>query len=242
MRTLPTGSVHLIICDSPYGNTDLPFDRQPVNWPAWWAEAKRVLAPNGVIICFACEAFTLDLIASNRPWYRYRMVWVKSKASRYCDTPWRPLTTHEDLVVFAPAIKAATYNPQKKPYTGPAKNTKRKPVTMGHYKGQRYAAEYVDDGTRFPTTVLEYASIGSGAVHLNKTAKPVPLIQELVLTFSNRGDVVLEPFAGDAPTGHACENTGRRYYGCEIDPIQYEWSAVQLVKKSTLFSIEPIAA
>lgn len=236
MRTLATGSVHLMLVDSPYGNTDLPFDKQAVDWVAWWAEAKRVLAPNGIIICFACESFTLDLILSNRPWYRYRMVWAKSKASRYADTSWRPLAGHEDLVVFAPAPKSATYNPQKTNYTGPAKSTKRKAIKQAHYKGQRYAAEYLDNGTRYPTTVMEYASVGTTAAHYNPTAKPVPLIQELVLTYSNQGDVVLEPFAGDAPTAHACENTGRYYIGSEIDLQQYEWSQAHLAKKSPLFA------
>jgi DNA modification methylase len=238
MRTMATGSVFLMVVDSPYNNTDLDFDKQPVDWAAWWVEAKRILAPTGVIICFACELFTLDLIASNRAWYRYRMVWVKSKASRYCDTSWRPLTAHEDIIVFAPAPKSATYNPQRSAYTGPTKNAKRKAVALGHYKGQRFASEYKDDGTRHPTTVLKYASVGSTSLHFNQTAKPLPLIQELVLTFSNPGELVFEPFAGDAPTGLACQNTGRPYVGCEKDLAQYEWSQATLQQHAPLLAQE----
>ena len=230
MRTRAAGSVNFMVVDSPYENTDLLFDKQLVRWSEFWPEAERILAPNGVIICFAAECFTLDLIASNRRLYRYRMVWIKSKSSRYCDTSWRPLTAHEDLVVFAPAIKSAVFNPQRKPHYGPRKNTKRKPVEMGHYKGQRYAAEYKDDGTRFPTTVLEYASVGSSAPHFNPTAKPLPLVQELVLTYTNPGDTVFEPFAGDAPTGRVCLPLGRYYLGCETNPDQYDWSLSRLQK------------
>ena len=228
MRTLASDSVHLIICDSPYENTDLPFDKQPVDWPAWWAEAKRVLAPNGVIICFAAEGFTLDLIASNRPWYCYRRVWVKSKGSRYLDKAWRPMTAHEDLVVFSPSIRSSIYNPQKTTHTGPKKNTQRKEIKQSHYKSQRYAASYEDDGTRYPTTVMYYPSVGSSAPHFNATAKPLGLVEELVLTYSNVGDVVLEPFGGDVPTGVACLKNSRVYHGCENEQGQYTWSATRL--------------
>lgn len=234
--TLPAGSVSLVICDSPYENTDLAFDKQPVDWHAFWAEMRRVLVPTGVVVCFAAESFTLDLIASNREWYRYRRVWCKSKASRYLDAEWRPLAAHEDVVIFAPAIKSATYNAQKVSYVGPPKSTKRKDTKQSHYKSQRFAAEYKDDGTRHPTTLLDFASVGTTAAHFNPTAKPVALIQDLVLTYSNPGDLVLEPFAGDAPTAHACENTNRRYIGCEINLQQYNWSQAHLSQKQPLFA------
>ncbi len=232
---LPDGCVNLAVVDSPYANTDLAFDKQPTDWPAWWAQMQRVLSPTGVVVCFAAESFTLDLIASKRDWYRYRRVWVKTKASRFLDKDWRPLCAHEDIVVFAPAIKSATYNPQKTPHLGPSRSAKRRPVKQSQYKSQQFAAAYADDGTRYPTTVLTFGSVGSVTPHLNPTAKPVALIQDLVLTYSNLHDVVFEPFAGDAPTAHACENTGRRYVGCELDLEQYQWSQTHLARKAPLF-------
>lgn len=228
LRTLATGSVNLLLVDSPYENTDLAFDKQPVDWVAFWVEVRRVLAPNGVVICFAAESFTLDLIASNRAWYCYRRVWVKSKGSRYLDKAWRPMTAHEDIVVFSPAIRSSTYNPQKTLSTGPRKHTKRKETKQSHYKSQRYAAEYEDDGTRYPTTVLYYPSVGSTAPHYNPTAKPPALFEELVLTYSNVGDEVVEPYAGDAPGGLACLKYGRRYRGSDNNRAQYDWSRQRL--------------
>lgn len=228
LRTLPAGSVHLLLVDSPYANTDLAFDKQPVDWPAFWAEARRVLTPNGVVICFACESFTLDLIASNRAWYCYRRVWVKSRGSRYLDKAWRPLATHEDIVVFSPAIRSSTYNPQKWRSAGPRKNTERKAVKQSHYRSQRYAEAYNDDGTRYPTTVLYYPSVGTTAPHFNPTAKPLALFEELVLTYSNPDDTVVEPFGGDVPGGQACLKHGREWHGCEDDFAQYEWSQARL--------------
>ena len=228
MRTRAAGSVNFFVVDSPYENTDLTFDKQPVPWPEFWMEAERILAPNGVIICFAAELFTLDLIVSNRKWYRYRRVWVKSKGSRYMDNAWRPLAAHEDLVIFAPQIKSATYNPQKTEHTGPRKKMTRTQVKQAHYKSQRFAGAYEDDGTHFPTTVMFYPSVGTTANRFNQTAKPLLLVQELVLTYTNPGDTVFEPFAGDAPAGRVCLPLGRYYLGCETNSDQYEWSATQL--------------
>jgi site-specific DNA-methyltransferase (adenine-specific) len=230
LRAQPTGSVRLHIVDSPYGNTDLGFDKQPPDWSVLWPELERTLAPDGTIICFACEDFTLDLIASNRTLYRYRRVWVKSKGSRYLDKGWRPMTAHEDLVVFQPNPKAAVYNPQKTTHTGPRKHIKRKAIKQAHYQGQRFAAEYKDDGTRYPTTVMYYPSVGTTADHFNPTAKPLPLLQELVETHTNTGDNVCECFAGDAPAGRVCLPLGRRYVGAEINPEQHAWSLERLRK------------
>lgn len=243
LQGLPDGSIKLWIVDSPYGNTDLAFDKQPVDWQGeFWPLVRQKSAPNAVVVCFACEAFTIDLILSNRAWYRYRMVWAKTRASRYPDISWRPLAGHEDLVIFAPAIKSSTYNPQKRLYDGPKKHTKKKSVKDAHYQGQRYAPEYIDDGTRFPTTILDYPSVGTGAPHFNQTAKPVAMVQELVLTFTNEGDNVAEPFAGDAPAAHACQNTNRRYWGAENNLKQYEYSQAQLANKSPLFAEAPAPA
>jgi hypothetical protein len=240
LQGLPDGSINLWIVDSPYGNTDLAFDKQPVDWAGeFWPLVRRKSAPNAVVVAFACEVFTLELIASNREWYRYRMVWIKSRASRYPDKAWRPLAGHEDVVVFAPAPKAATFNPQKKAHVGPKKNCQRKANKTPHYNATRLATAYEDDGTRYPTTVLDYASIGTTAPHFNPTAKPVSMVQEFILTFTNRHDNVAEPFAGDAPAGHACQNTGRNYWGAEINLQQYEYSQAQLANKSPLFAPAP---
>lgn len=236
LQRLEDGSVKLWVVDSPYGNTDLGFDKQPVDWHGtFWPLVRRKSAPNAVVVCFACEGFTLDLIASNREWYRYRRVWVKSKATRQYDANWRPLAGHEDIIIFGPAIKEAVYNPQKTKSTGLNKTTTRKPNACEQYRSDK-GNTYQDDGTRHPTTVMEYASVGTMAPHFNPTAKPVALVQELVLTYSNRGDLVVEPFAGDAPAAHACSNTGREYIGCEIDLQQYEWSQAHLAKKAPLFT------
>lgn len=50
------------------------------------------------------------------------------------------------------------------------------------------------------------------------TMKPVGLCAKGILAMSEPGDIVFDPFAGSGSTMIACEQTGRVFRGCEIDP------------------------
>lgn len=50
------------------------------------------------------------------------------------------------------------------------------------------------------------------------TMKPIGLCAKGVLAMSEPGDIVFDPFSGSGSTMIACEQTGRKCYGCELDP------------------------
>lgn len=50
------------------------------------------------------------------------------------------------------------------------------------------------------------------------TMKPIGLCAKGVLALSDEGDIVFDPFLGSGSTMIACEQTGRKCFGCEIDP------------------------
>jgi DNA modification methylase len=54
---------------------------------------------------------------------------------------------------------------------------------------------------------------------LHPTVKPTTMIADAILDVTRRGDIVLDPFLGSGATLMACERTGRRCYGLELDPI-----------------------
>lgn len=50
------------------------------------------------------------------------------------------------------------------------------------------------------------------------TMKPIGLCAKGILAMSDSGDIVFDPFLGSGSTLIACEQTGRRCFGCELDP------------------------
>jgi len=51
--------------------------------------------------------------------------------------------------------------------------------------------------------------------------KPEALLEKLITTFSRKGDLVLDVFAGSASTLRACMSTNRKFIGCEVDEEFY---------------------
>ena len=68
----------------------------------------------------------------------------------------------------------------------------------------------------FQTSILEFARPQKSDLH--PTMKPVPLLEKLITNSSRREAVVYDLFLGSGSTLIACENTGRKCYGMEIDP------------------------
>lgn len=57
---------------------------------------------------------------------------------------------------------------------------------------------------------------------LHPTGKPLPLMSELVADFTDRGNIICDPFAGSGTTGVAALMAGRKFLGWELDPKHYE--------------------
>lgn len=74
-------------------------------------------------------------------------------------------------------------------------------------------------GGKSKSNVLEYAKDRGG---YHPTQKPVKLLEDLIQTFSNPGDVVLDFTMGSGSTGVACVNTHRRFIGIELDENYFE--------------------
>lgn len=70
--------------------------------------------------------------------------------------------------------------------------------------------------------------------HLHPTQKPVGLMRWIVESWTNPGDLVLDPYMGSGPVAEACRDTGRRYIGIEkVD--RYCAAAVRRLDQQVLF-------
>ena len=218
MRQFPDGYFDCVCTDPPYGTTALAFDQIPIDWPAWWAEIHRVTKETGVIVCFAADLFTVDLIQSNRKNYRDRLVWEKTMPTGFLDANRRPLRAHEDVLIFARRFKGSTYNPQKtagEAYGKPARSS------ANHYSASQNILSENPTGERHPLSVLKFAN-GNGNRDFHPTQKPEDLLMWLVSSYSLPGDKILDPFMGSGTTGAAALKLGRQFVGIELDEQYYK--------------------
>ena len=77
--------------------------------------------------------------------------------------------------------------------------------------------EFENKGTRYPKNLINISRDFSAQQQIHPTQKPVPLLEWLIKTYSNEGDVVLDSTMGSGSTGVACVNTNRRFIGIEKD-------------------------
>lgn len=66
----------------------------------------------------------------------------------------------------------------------------------------------------FKSNVLEYPKSYN---HYHPTEKPVELLEDMIGTYTEQGDTVLDFTMGSGSTGVACRNTNREFIGIELD-------------------------
>ena len=70
------------------------------------------------------------------------------------------------------------------------------------------------EGNKYKSNILKYKKDYDG---YHPTQKPVALLEDLIKTFSNEGDTVVDLTMGSGSTGVACVNTNRNFIGMELD-------------------------
>lgn len=264
MKSIPAGSVDLVLCDPPYGITDHEWDNA-ISPQAIFEECNRILRTNGALILFSQEPYTSRLITEahgNLP-FSYRLVWLKDSFANHLMVNKAPVSYFEDLVVFFKKYDTLAQHPlrdyARKIMEHIGKNLKQINVDLGHRRAEhffyvestqfglctentynqiidhyglgscdwlmpyaemleidrRFASRFarrfnLADGAKYKSNVLQYKKDYTGQ---HPTQKPVALLADIISTYSNPGETVLDFTMGSGSTGVACMNTGRRFIG-----------------------------
>jgi site-specific DNA-methyltransferase (adenine-specific) len=226
MKDIPDNSIDMILCDLPYGTTACKWDTV-IPFEPLWEQYNRIIKDNGAIVLFGSEPFSSALRVSQLDKFKYDWIWDKKTGLGFLDSKYRPLKQHEIISVFSKGGCSngskiqMTYNPQNLiPTTKKNRNAKSNILNSEPKQRKDLDTKF----TNYPKSILTYAR----ETGFHPTQKPVALLEYLIKTYTNEGDVVLDNCMGSGSTCVACVNTGRHYIGFEKEPIYYDIACQRL--------------
>ncbi|SFL08569.1 site-specific DNA-methyltransferase (adenine-specific)/modification methylase [Porphyromonadaceae bacterium KH3CP3RA] len=220
MENIPDKSIDLILCDPPYGVTQNNWDCV-IPLDALWKQYRRIIKDNGAIVLTAYGIFTGRLIMSNPNWFRYKLVWIKSKSPNFLSANVQPLRKHEDICVF--------YKHKPKYYP---QFTVGDPYHRGIRKDQ-HSSNYrpykpnngINTGSRYPTDVVAMDCCSDDYIYCktaeaegkvyHPTQKPVELARKIIRTYTDEEDVILDNACGSGSFLVAAILEKRQFIGIE---------------------------
>ena len=199
-----------------------------------WEQYNRIIKPNGAIALFGNQPFTSKLIITRPELYKYSWIWVKPFPTGFLNSNYRPMLSFEDIAIFSKSGAGAgsketnmNYFPQgliqinkkKKNKKGTRGQHIHDTVNCGENNILNSEKEYQQKYSGYPNNILE---CDRDMPQIFPTQKPVPLIEYLIKTYSNEGDIVLDSTSGSATTAIASINTKRRCICMEKDEDNFE--------------------
>ena len=218
LKRIEDDSVDFALCDIPFNLTRARHDQDKVPLEPLWEQLNRACKANACIAMFGKEPFSSKLRMSNLKDYRYDWVWEKGAATGFLNAKRMPLVAHECISVFY--RKKPTYNPQKTSGHIRKISLRVKEHQVDAY-GDMDKDNYYDSTERYPRSVIKF-SADTQKSSLISFQKPVALLEYLIRTYTNEGEIVLDPTFGSCSTGVACLNTGREFIGFEKDSEIFE--------------------
>jgi site-specific DNA-methyltransferase (adenine-specific) len=182
MRQIPDGAVDLVLCDPPYGTTACSWD-SVIPLSPMWESVRRVLTPRGTAVFTSAQPFSSALMAPSFGLFKHASVWVKNRPIGPQHAKNRPMSKHEDVLVFSKGKmghavqlgdRRMTYNPQGVRSAGMKTVTaKGSHSRLTGPRPNQVGREY-EAMTGFPHTILEF---DKEEAHLHPTQKPVALME-----------------------------------------------------------------
>lgn len=220
MKKIDDKSVRLILCDLPYGETQNHWD-SVIPLSDLWEQYDRVLLDDGIIVLTCSLQFAVQLINSKPNKYKYfDRVWDKVSTTGFLNAKRQPLRQHELILHFY----------KKQPLYKPIMEVRGKPRNKGSYNKKqgngdmcygKFENQTSFNNEYYPTSILSISNaVQKGKVH--PTQKPTDLFENIITTYTNEGDLVLDNCMGSGTTAISCINTNRNYIGFELDNTYYE--------------------
>lgn len=207
LQAMPANSAHCAIFDPPYCSGDWQESKQARRISIGDDEGER-------------DWFVADSMGTAGLVFLLRTVMMELHrvlvpgGHAFTFAAWRP------ALVLAPALESSgmrllNWLVWDKRTAGQGEHFRTQHETILHYcKGTARRCA----GAGKLGNVLAFSRVHH-AHRVHPTPKPVDLLDRLVEVGSDVGEIVLDPFAGTGPSGQAARRNGRRWHGCELDPV-----------------------
>lgn len=227
MTDMKENSVDLIVADPPYNvgkdygnNSDKQGKDEYLKFSKnWMTEATRILKSTGTLYVFGGQKYIAYLYMilekmglENNGWVVWHYTQGAGRTKGYS-------SRHDDILIFTKS-KNYTFNldniriPQK--YYRKANNMR------GANPGNVWSLPHVHYSEKDRT--------------IHPTQKPHALYERMILASSNKGDLVLDPFAGSGSALVVSKMTGRNFIGIEIEPKYVDLCNAELTKDYKFFN------
>lgn len=250
MRDIPSDSIDMVITSPPYDNLRDYNNSSTWNFDTFKQvadEIYRVCKTGGVIVWIVNDAMVdkSETGTSFKQALYFKeigfllhdtMIWQKISPFQHKN---RYIQCFEYMFVFSKDSSPKTANlicDRRNKYAGTQvhgseRQKDGKTKALSEVQKSKTVKEY---GARF--NIWDIAPVKQ-----NKTGHPAPfplqLIVDHILTWSNEGDLVLDPFMGSGTTAVAAIQTKRHFVGFEVDSEYYKM-ALKRVKEDTTQSVE----
>ena len=215
----------LILTDPPYGTTACKWDAI-IPFDEMWNRIDKIIKENSAVAIFGSEPFSSFLRTSNIKNYKYDWCWIKTKAGNFQQARKLPMKRHETISIFYKSYP--TYNLWNlKPLDSPIKSSrKNKGSNLSHCvdKGEYYQKE-----TGFHFSDLYFSNKRGKGYSFHPTREPIPLLEYLINTYTNKNDAVLDFTCGSGSTLIAAKNLNRKCYGIELEEKYCEIAKNRLI-------------
>lgn len=232
MRGIASGSIDLTVTSPPYDNlrtyNDSLNDWTPAKWQTIIAELFRVTKDGGVVVWVVADAtingsetgtsFRQALHAIDCGFRLHdTMIWQKAGFSAVGALATRYAPVFEFMFVFSKG-QPTSFNPIK---DRPNKSAGRD--VHGTVRQKDGSTRPVSNPGKIVPAFGQRFNVWEMSAEMSRKIQhpavfPLALAADHIASWSNPGDVVLDPFLGSGTTGVAAIQSGRRFIGIERDP------------------------
>ena len=219
--------VDMVLTDPPYGTTACKWDTV-IPFEPMWECIDKLSNPTTPILLFGSEPFSSYMRLSNINNYRYDWIWHKNSSGDFALAKKRPMRYHELISVFYK--KLPIYNPIFQEYSDKMKVRFKNNGKVNRDKQLEHSTNRIHGGLslkssgvnikrgKYPECIQKFNSVRtSQGNRVHPTQKPVELLEYLIKTYTDEGDLVLDFTMGSGSTGVACKNLNRDFIGIELD-------------------------